>query len=69
MAIIICGECKKDVSSNAHNCPNCGNVINLSGTDKAAKIGFKMLKIWVIFIFIGIPILVALAFILPFMFR
>lgn len=28
MALIKCNECGKEVSSNAVNCPNCGNPIN-----------------------------------------
>lgn len=30
MALIKCNECGKEVSSNASNCPNCGNPINTS---------------------------------------
>ncbi len=28
MALIKCNECGKEVSSNARNCPHCGNPIN-----------------------------------------
>ena len=39
MALIKCSECKKDVSENAANCPNCGNPINTSV--KCPKCGSK----------------------------
>jgi DNA-directed RNA polymerase subunit RPC12/RpoP len=29
MALIKCNECGKQVSSNAINCPNCGNLIQV----------------------------------------
>lgn len=31
MALIICSECGKEISSKAEKCPNCGNPINENG--------------------------------------
>ncbi len=42
MALIKCSECKKDVSENATNCPNCGNPINTA--IKCPKCGSKNSK-------------------------
>lgn len=38
MALIKCGECGKEISSNASTCPSCGNPINKSFNEGEEKI-------------------------------
>ena len=43
MALIKCSECKRDVSSNAKNCPNCDTPI--AQPTKCPKCGNKNTKV------------------------
>jgi len=48
MAMVICEECKKEVSSNADRCPYCGNPIKdgflgKAGTPRVINVGLLIL--------------------------
>ena len=59
MALIKCGECGKEISSNAKTCPNCGNPVKTGEFHKelstAKKIAIVIIILIVVFI-ISIPI-------------
>jgi len=37
MALIICSDCKSEVSSNAISCPKCGNPINTTNIENSVN--------------------------------
>lgn len=45
MSLIHCSECQKEVSSQATNCPHCGNVINQNTQVGVGNIGTQNLKV------------------------
>lgn len=59
MALIKCSECGKEISSNAKNCPNCGNPVNKGEFHKelatAKKVAIFIIVLIILFI-ISIPI-------------
>lgn len=71
MALIECPECRKEISENAHACPNCGNPISESNTKQQPKVEVQGQKegcflqtlnvgCMIIFTIIGIIILLAI---------
>jgi hypothetical protein len=59
MALITCGECKKEVSSNADRCPFCGNPIKngflgKAGTSRVLNVGcLLIILVFVALIMLG----------------
>lgn len=45
MAMIKCSECGKSISDKASNCPNCGNPIDLNGSEKIQKVEISKVNV------------------------
>jgi DNA-directed RNA polymerase subunit RPC12/RpoP len=52
MALIKCSECEHQVSTNAVNCPHCGNIIQINEPKKERK-GFA----WYVYLLVAIAVI------------